>query len=167
MVTRCRSRLAIALSFCAVTGCDATPDRVASIASTEGSSRVIGAQEKRAALALSLGNLGIMNESTSPYSRAMLCVIALESLSQRIGEMGPTLKEGPSYGELLERSRAIYLREVQAIAVRERKPPAQIALDRKQHEREVPELSSRGQIAINCLRGLTAAGTNARNGLQE
>jgi hypothetical protein len=165
MVRDCCRLGLIALSlFCAAPGCDAAPESV-SIASRAGPQRAISDQERQAALALSLGNLGVMNETTSPYSRAMLCVIALEALSRRLEEIDTGSADAPNYSEVLQRSIAIYSRQVRSIAVREGKLAQQVAQDRRQHEMQVPELSSRGQIAINCLRRLAGPGSNAAGGL--
>jgi hypothetical protein len=152
----CRGLL-VALSLYAVSGCDVAPRTATSVATDEGAPRTISEQEKKEALSLSLGNLGIMSEATSPYSRAMLCVIALETMSERLGELGQA-NAAISYGEILRRSSGIYAQEVRSIAAREGKTSSQIAQDRKQHAAQIPELSFRGQIAINCLRSVANSG---------
>lgn len=157
MVTFKFRGLFVALSLYAVSGCDVAPRTATSVATREGAPRTISEQEKKEALALSLGNLGVMSEATSPYSRAMLCVIALETMSERLGELGQA-DGAMSYGEILKRSSGLYAREVRSIAAREGKTLSQIAQDRKQHAAQIPELSFRGQIAINCLRSAANSG---------
>jgi hypothetical protein len=145
-------RLFLAGLLCLTAGCDTGPDREAYVGSASATQRVISSEERQAARALSLGNLGMMDATTAPYNRAMLCVIALEAVSQRIGQLGAPSDDAPNYTALINQSIARYTREVDAIGKREGKLPDQIARDRRQHEMQIPSLSARGQIAINCLR---------------
>jgi transposase-like protein len=113
--------------------------------------REFSAEEKRAALALSIGNVQALSAETSAYDRSLLCSIALESVGMQLSQGGQL---DPAVVDAVEQVRAVYNNRVQQLGSAEGKTVADIAADRQQRSEQIPEQSERGQIAIGCLRAM-------------
>jgi transposase-like protein len=108
-------------------------------------------EDKRAALALSVGNVQALSAEMSAYSRSLSCSIALESVYAQLSG-GDQL--GPAMVSAVEQVRTVYNNRVQQLGAAENKSTADIAADRQQRAEEMPEQRERGQIAIGCLRAM-------------
>ncbi len=108
-------------------------------------------EDKRAALALSLGSVQALSAETSAYERSLSCSIALESVSARLSDSGNL---DPTMLLAIDQARTVYNNRVQQFGTAENKSSAEIAADRLQRAQEIPEQSERGQIAIGCLRAM-------------
>lgn len=108
-------------------------------------------EDKRAALALSFGNVQALSAEMSAYSRSLSCSIALESVYAQLSGGGQL---GPAMVSAVEQVRTVYNNRVQQLGAAENKSTADIAADRQQRAEEMPEQSERGQIAIGCLRAM-------------
>lgn len=114
--------------------------------------REFSAEDKAAALALSLGNVQALSAENSAYARSVSCSIALESVSSQLSEGGQL---DTAMIDAIEQVRTVYDNRVQQLGSAEGKAAADIATDRQQRSEEIPESSERGQIAIGCLRAMT------------
>ena len=119
-----------------------TPDRA----------REFSEEDKRAALALSIGNVQALSAETSAYDRAQTCSIALESVYAQLSESGQL---DTAMINAIDQVRTVYNNQVQQLGSAENKSTADIAADRLQRAEEIPEPSERGQIAIGCLRAMS------------
>ena len=114
--------------------------------------REFSAQDKQAALALSLGNVSALSEQTSAYDRSLSCSIALESVYAQLSENGQL---DTAVINAIEQVSTIYDQRVQQLGSADNKAPADIATDRLQRAEEIADPSVRGQIAIGCLRAMS------------
>ncbi len=132
-------------------GCGA--DTAAPVPSEKvGQARQFSDEDKRAAVALSVGSVQALSAETSAYIRSLSCSIALDSLYAQMSEGGQL---DPAMLNAVEQVRTVYNSRVQQLGAAESKSSADIAADRQQRAEEIPEQRERGQIAIGCLRAMT------------
>lgn len=147
-----RNLLAIG-TFCLsilLAGCGATePAPVPGERPVEG--REFSAEDKRAALALSLGNVSALSADATPYERSLSCSIALEAVYGQLAESGQL---DSSMVSAIDQVRTIYDSRVRQLGSAANRSSAEIAADRLERAEEIPEPSERGQIAIGCLRAM-------------
>ncbi len=122
----------------------ATAPQAASVDTVE-----FDADDRRAAQALSIGNQAALTGAATAYDRALLCSIALDSLTEQLQERGAlTAEQQRAFGEV----RRLYERRLDQSAGS--KTAEERSRDREQAEEANPEPSTRAQIAIGCLRQL-------------
>lgn len=114
--------------------------------------REFSAEDRQAALALSIGNVSALSAETSAYDRSLSCGIALETVYAQLAESGQL---DTAMVKAIDQVRTIYNQRAQQLGSADNKSPAEIAADRQQRAEEIPEPSERGQIAIGCLRAMS------------
>lgn len=110
-----------------------------------------GAQEKRVAEALSLGNERVTLPASDPYRQALLCSAAFTALRSRLASMGGG---DPTIGPAVERAQAHFDSRLQRFAETEKKSAADIATDRSAQDAQLPDEATKIRVAIGCIRGL-------------
>lgn len=143
--TRSAHRFCAVLILFALASC--SPETI-EMSDEGGADRVeYSAAEKRIASALSLGNQSILQEAETDYEKALLCDVAVESLTQQLRERN-----------LMDQTQAKALKDVGAYFKRRIKLFAasrdseQISADRDGFVSYVQDDSVRAQIAVGCLR---------------
>ncbi|OBX19949.1 hypothetical protein A9995_05255 [Erythrobacter sp. QSSC1-22B] len=138
--------ITLPLAACGSNEVSPPPDKMAEQA------REFSAQDKQAALALSIGSVSALSAETSAYDRSLSCSIALESVSSQLSKSGQL---DTAMVNAIEQVRTIYNQRVQQLGSAENKSASDIADDRQQRSEEIPEPRERGQIAIGCLRAMS------------
>jgi hypothetical protein len=137
--------VALLLSACGSGEAAPTPGKIPEQA------REFSAEDKKAALALSMGNVQALSAETSAYDRSLLCSIALESVQAQLSESGQL---DTAMINAIDQVRTIYTTRVQQLGAAENKSGSEIAADHQQRVEELSQRSERGQIAIGCLRAM-------------
>lgn len=114
------------------------------------------AEDRRAARSLSIGNAPALDDDVGSYIQALRCSIALETINERFinsGDFSAELKRG-----MLD-AQAIYERQVAQLGAEDGKSRKEIQGDIEAQAKQIPEISTRGQIVIGCLRKLAGEGS--------
>lgn len=127
------------------------PAAVTQGASTDQPARQFGAEEKRAARALSIGNDPALVGDATPYDRALRCSIAFEALAKKFVEAGSG--SGPQL-RAIGQARALFDRRAGTLARQANRTTAEMAGDRAKQAEAFPEGPERARAAIGCIRQL-------------
>lgn len=145
-----RQALFCALGTLLLTAC--SPETTPASQPSQTPVREFSAEDKRAARALSIGNQAALTGAATAYDRALLCNIALDSLTEQLQERGAlTTEQQRAFAEVQQ------LYERRLAQASGGKSQEQLATDRTEAEEANPEPSTQAQIAIGCLRQLQQA----------
>ncbi len=149
MIRRLKPAVLLSLLVAVLAGCNRTDvplDRSATL-----SDRVFGAEERRAASQLSLGNVQMISASMSPLERALACDVALGRMVAQMRDMGAL---NPSQIALIERAHGIYRSRVVALSRSEVLSKDVLSSQRTRIQTQLEEGSVSAQVGIGCLRSL-------------
>lgn len=142
--------LAIALSLAgSLAGCNSAEAPLPG--EPDPASQTGNAQDMRAAQSLSIGSVRALDEDNGPYVQALRCSMALDAINERFAESGGFSDEQM---RLLREAQAIYERQFAQLGAQDNKSREDMRGDLDAQAERIPELSTRGQIAIGCLRRL-------------
>ena len=133
----------LALTACASERSPAPPSQ------QRASSTVFSNEDRRAARALSISNRPDLASLSSPYMRAIVCELAVETLGERMAEMD-SLSAGQMAG--FRRVQQDLARDIGKAAIREGKGQADIDRDKEQQRLTLSDPVARIPLAMGCLR---------------
>jgi hypothetical protein len=108
-------------------------------------------EDKRAAMALSIGSGVDPGGNTSPYEQALRCSLAFRELSTRFADLGAAAEQ---QGRAMAQAEAMFDQRLERAAAQAGRSARQIADDRAKLDAELPEGTERARIAIACIREL-------------
>ena len=109
------------------------------------------AEDMRAAQSLSIGNVRALDDDIGPYLQALRCSIAIDTINERFANSGGFSDE---LKQLMREAQAIYERQFAQLGAQDNKSREEMQSDLDEQAARIPELSTRGQIVIGCLRRL-------------
>ena len=115
------------------------------------SQKQFSAEDKRAALALSIGQQSALVTAQSPYQRALLCVVSMDALSKRI--LGATGLTEPQR-EALALAGRHFEAQLRTVAKDAGKSDGNVKTDLEQTVRDHPDESENARVAIACQQQL-------------
>jgi hypothetical protein len=113
--------------------------------------RVASEADMRAARSLSVGSVQSINDSIGPYVQALRCSIALDTINRRLADAGGFTGEQK---RLMREAQLVYERRFAQLGAQNNKSEEELQGDLRSQAEKIPEMETRGQLVIGCLRRL-------------
>jgi hypothetical protein len=110
--------------------------------------QVASEADMRAAQSLSIGRVQALDDSIGPYVQALRCRIALDTINRRFADTGGFSDEQK---RLMREAQSIYERRFAQLGAQNNKSDEEIQGDLRDQAEKIPEMATRGQLAIGCL----------------
>lgn len=145
----------VAVSFAAIAaslgGCAPSADSKGGGAFEAANARTFGAEERRVAALLSLGNGSDLDTGASPYTQAVMCLAALESVADRLQQAG-TL--GAEQVRAMETAESVFESRLDSLARAAGKSDSAVREDLREQAAIQSDPGTGGRILVGCLRRL-------------
>lgn len=136
-----------------VQGCGPVDDAVIYPGASYLSAQRFGPDERKAAQALSVG-AAVDYEVNDPYRWAIMCSLSLKALADDVTTANVI---DSANLDRLRQTVSLFDQRVRRLGAELGKSTSQMAADVRNEEASIPQLSTRAQVAVGCLRELTAS----------
>ena len=132
-------------------GCSAPPEAKGDAAFEESAARTYGAEDKRIASLLSLGNGSELDEEGSPYDQALTCKAAYDDVVRRFDDPASLPAE---QRRAMEIAGSVFEKRLASFAAAAGKSPADIRRETRERNALGAGTGANARILISCLRKL-------------